>query len=80
MNQNSIQEEIKGRINSGNTCCYSVQNVLSFSLLYKYIKIEIHRTIIQSVVLYGCETWLLVLRKERILRLVELECQGEYLA
>jgi hypothetical protein len=27
--QNSIQEEIKGRLKSGNACCHSVQNLLS---------------------------------------------------
>ena len=31
-NQNSIQEEIKGRLKSGNACYHSVQNILSSSL------------------------------------------------
>ena len=35
------------------------------------IKIEIHRTIILSVVLYGCETWSLTLREECSLRVSE---------
>jgi len=30
-NQNSIQEEIKSRLKSGNACYYSVQNLLSSS-------------------------------------------------
>jgi hypothetical protein len=34
-NQNSIQEEIKRRLKSGNACYHSVQNLLSFSLLSK---------------------------------------------
>ena len=33
--QNCIQEEIKSRLNSGNACCHSVQNLLSCSLLFK---------------------------------------------
>ena len=33
--QNSIQEEIKSRLKSGNACCHSVKNLLSSSLLYK---------------------------------------------
>ena len=33
-NQNSIQEEIKSRLKSGNACNYSVQNLLS-SNFYK---------------------------------------------
>jgi hypothetical protein len=35
----------------------SVQNLLSFHLLSKNVKIKIYKTIILPVVLYGCETW-----------------------
>ena len=48
-----------------------MQNVLCYSLLYKYIKIKVYRIIILSVVLYGCETWSLTLREERRLRVFE---------
>ena len=48
-NQNSIHEEIKNRLKSGNACYLSVQNLLSSSLLSKKIKIKIYRTIILSV-------------------------------
>ena len=67
-NQNSIQEEIKSRLKSGNACYYSVQNLLSSRLLSRNLKIKIYRTIILPVVLYGCETWLLTLREDRKLR------------
>jgi len=70
-NQNSIQEEIKSRLKSGNSCYYSVQNLLSFRLLSKNLKIKIYRTIIMPVVLYGCETWSLTLREERRMRVFE---------
>jgi hypothetical protein len=55
--QNLIQEEIKRRVNSGNACYHSVQNLLSSLLLSKKLKIRIYKTIILPVVLYGCETW-----------------------
>jgi hypothetical protein len=55
--QNLIQEEIKRRLNSGNACYHSVQNLLSSRLLSKNIKIRIYKRIILPVVLYGCETW-----------------------
>ena len=45
-NQNYIQEEIKSRLKLGNACYYSVQNLLSSSLLTKKLKIKIYRTII----------------------------------
>jgi len=47
-----------------NACYLSVQNLLSFSLLSKSIKIKIYRNIILPLVLYGCETWSLTLREE----------------
>jgi len=48
-----------------------VHNHLSFSLLSKNLKINMYRTIILPVVLYGCETWPLTLREERRLRVFE---------
>jgi hypothetical protein len=51
-NQNSIQEEIKSRLESGNACFHSVLNLLSTSWLTKNIKIKIHTTVILPVVLY----------------------------
>ena len=50
---------------------YSVQNLLSSSLLSKNLKIKIYRTLILPVVLYGCETWSLTLREERRTRVFE---------
>jgi len=40
-NQNSIEEEIKSRLRSGNACYHSVQNLLSSTLLSKNLKIKI---------------------------------------
>jgi len=59
------------RMKLGNACYYSVQNLLSSSLLSKKLKIKIYRTMILPVVLYGCETWSLTLREERRLRVFE---------
>jgi hypothetical protein len=72
-NQNLIQEEIKRRLNSGNACHHSGQNLLSSRLLSKNIKVRIYvyKTIILPVVLYGCETLSLTLREEHTLRVFE---------
>ena len=70
-NRNSIPEEIKSRLRSGNACYHSVQNLLFSRLLSKNLKIKIYRTIILPFVLYGCETWSLTLREERKLRVFE---------
>jgi len=70
-NKNFIQEEIKSRLKLRNACYYSVQNLLSSSLLSKKLNIKIYRSIILPAVLYGCETWSLTLREERRLRVFE---------
>ena len=57
MNQNPIQEEIKIKWKLGNACCYWCR---IFCLLFCYPKIKeinVHRTIILPVVLYGYEIW-----------------------
>ena len=70
-NQNSISEEIKSRLRSGNVCYHSALNLLSSRLLSKNLKIKIYRSIILPVVLYGCETWSVTLWEERKLRVFE---------
>jgi len=67
-NKNSIQEEIKSRLKSGNACYCLVQNLLSSSLLSKN---KTQRTIILLVGLYWCAAWLLTLREEHRLRVFE---------
>jgi len=65
-NQDSIAEEIKSRLRSGNACCHSIQNLLSSKLLSKNLKIKIYRT--NNFFFYGYETWSLTLWEERKLR------------
>ena len=68
---NDIREEIKRIINMGNACYYSLEKILSSRLLSKKLKVKTYKTIILSVVLYGCETWSLTLREEHRLRVFE---------
>jgi len=51
--QNSIQEEIKSRLKSGNAFYHSVQNILCSSLLSKHLEMKINRTIILPVICLG---------------------------
>jgi hypothetical protein len=60
---NSIHEKIQGRLNSGNTCHHSVQNILFSSLLSKNVKPRIYKSTTFPVVLCGCEVWFLTLRE-----------------
>jgi hypothetical protein len=61
----------KSRLKLKNACYWSMQNLLSSSLLSRVLKLNKYRTIILPVVLYGCETWSLTLREERRLRVYE---------
>jgi hypothetical protein len=69
--QDCMQEEIKSRLNSGNVCYHSVQNLLSSHLLSRTVKVKIYKTIILPVVLYGYETRSPILREGRRLRIFE---------
>jgi hypothetical protein len=68
--QNCVHEEIKSRLNLENACYHSVQSFVP-RLLSRNLKVKIYKTIILPVVLYGCETWFLILRKEHKLRVFE---------
>jgi hypothetical protein len=70
INQNLIQEEIRTRLNSGNACYRSVQNLLSYRLLSKIIKIRIYKSIF-PLVLYICEIRSLILREKHRQRVFE---------
>jgi hypothetical protein len=49
-NQNTIQEEIYGRLNSGNVCYNSVENYWSSTLVSKNTKIKMYRILSLLVV------------------------------
>jgi hypothetical protein len=73
--QNYMHDEIKSRLNSGNACYHSVQSLLPSCLLSRNVKVKMYKTIILPVVLYGCETWSLMLREEHRLRVSENRVQ-----
>ena len=70
-NRNSVQEEIKSILKSGNACYHSVQNLFSSSLLSKNLKFKIYRSVILPIVLLGCETWSVTLSEEHWLKVFE---------
>jgi hypothetical protein len=49
--QNDSHDEIKSRLNLGNACYYSVQNLLSSCFISKNLKIKTYKTVILPVVL-----------------------------
>jgi sorting nexin-29 len=69
--QNCMHKVINSRLNSGNASYHWVQSLLSSHLLSRNLKVNVYKTIILPVVLYGCETWSLTLREEHRLRVFE---------
>jgi hypothetical protein len=65
------QEDTKRRCNFGNAYCHLVQNIFSFRLQSNNLKTRIYKTISLPAVLYGRETWSLLLRDEHRLRVFE---------
>jgi hypothetical protein len=60
--QNCSRKGIKSRRNSVAVCCSSAQS-LSFRLPPKNVKNKIYEALMLPVVLHGCGTWSLALRK-----------------
>jgi len=56
---NEIQEEIKARIHAVNRCYFGLNKLFKSRILSKNLKIQLYRTLIRPVVMYGCETWTL---------------------
>jgi hypothetical protein len=55
----------------GNACYHPVQSHLSSSFLSKNVNVKLYKSIVLPVVLFGCETWSVTLRKEHRLRVFE---------
>jgi hypothetical protein len=56
-------EQIKNRLYAGHACYYLAQNLLSFHLLSKSVKVEVQNVTVLSL-LCGIETWPLALWEE----------------
>jgi len=56
---NSIEEEIKGRISLGNRAFRANQDLFKSKLLMKKSKLQMYQTLVRPVVTYACEMWVL---------------------
>ena len=56
---NSIEEEIKGRISLGNRAFHANKDLFKSKLLTKKSKLRMYLTLVRSVVTYARETWVL---------------------
>jgi len=60
---NSIEEEIKGRISLGNRAFHANQDLFQSKLLTTKSKLRMYQTLVRPVVTYACETLILNTRK-----------------
>jgi hypothetical protein len=70
-NKNLIHVEIKSRLNSDNICYHSVHKLLSSRLLSINVNVNMYKTIILPLVLYGCETLSVTLMEAHGLTILE---------
>jgi hypothetical protein len=68
---NSIEEEIKGRIFVGNKAFYANQDLFKSKLLTKNSKLRMYKTLVRPVVTNACETWVLKENLKTKLRVFE---------
>jgi hypothetical protein len=73
---NSIEEEIKERIMTGNKAYYANRSLFKSKLVCKKSKLKIYQAVIRSVVTYGCETWVLKEAIEQKLLVFERKILG----
>ena len=68
---NSTHEEIQCRLISGNKTLYANKQLLSSTSISRNAKLKIYKSLIRSVVTYGCESWTLTKAEEEKLRIFE---------
>jgi len=56
-NKNSIQEEIRLRIQAGNRSLFANKKLLNNKDFNAASKLQLYESIIRPTVTYGCETW-----------------------
>jgi hypothetical protein len=66
-----FRKKIRADCSQGMLCYHSEQNPSSSNFPSKNLKTKIYKSIILTVVVYGCKTWSLTLREERRLKVFE---------
>jgi hypothetical protein len=62
--KNSIQEEIRLRIQTGNRCLFANKKLLNNKDLNGASKLQIYKFILRPAVIYGCETWTMTVTEQ----------------
>jgi len=70
-NTNNNNKCIKERIMMGNKAYYANRQLFNSSLISRNSKLQIYRTLVRPVVIYGSESWTLTMEEERALAAFE---------
>ena len=65
-NENNMEAEILQRISNANECFFALQKTFKSKYLCIKTKLHCYRTIVQSVLCYGSNTWTLTKRSETV--------------
>jgi hypothetical protein len=68
---NNEYKEIQRRLMLANTAYFSLVAVMISKDIHRKTKIKLYKTLIRSVLMYGCETWVLSQKPENTLRVFE---------
>jgi hypothetical protein len=69
--KNSIQEEIRLRIQAGNGSVFANKTLLKNKDRNAASKLQIYKSITQPIVTYGCETWAMTVTEQNRLLVFE---------
>jgi hypothetical protein len=69
--KNSVQEEIRLRIQAGNRSLFANKKLLNNKDLNAASKLQIYKCIIRPTVTYGCETWAMTVTEQNCLLVFE---------
>lgn len=72
--QGTSEEDIKARLGQARTCIKQLNSVLWDKHITKSTKIRIYSTIVESIMTYGAETWVINKRNKSKINAVEMEC------
>ncbi|PSN48468.1 hypothetical protein C0J52_11712 [Blattella germanica] len=69
--ENNVGREIKQRITNGNRTYYMYSKLIKSKMLNRELKLKMYKTLIRSVVVYGCVSWTLNSNDKHLLRIFE---------
>ena len=64
---NNIKTEIQARLMAGNRSYYALENILKSKSVSRKIKLNIYKTMIRPIVMYGSETWPITKAEEQLI-------------